>query len=447
MWLKVFPAKTLKDELIVIPSSKPETQRAIFSGAFADGTSRVFNDLRCGETSIMKRTCKSLGVAMEEKEGLLKIKGEIDALKNLKGLRIINCLGSGLIVRIFSVLGSASPNPIVITGDNTLRSRIMRPLFCNLEKIGVHLEYLAEDKQLPIINMSDYLPGGKIVIPGNISSQFITAFLLTAPFARDEVEIHVEGEVYSKPYIMQTLQAMKNAGIEVKYSDSYNYFKILPQIYLSCDTFVTGDYTSASYALGKAVLLPGITRLKNMSENSLQGEKTIVDILRQLGLRITFDEENKELMAENRLESLRGDFEFNTIDSPNIVPTLAAIGSFVEGRFRVVGASITRLHKSSRVEAMIVELRKAGVNISPIYKNGVVDGFEIYGKNNYEGGVTFSSWGDHRIFMSLFVFSLRSKKTNYIDGFADVDCSFPGFLDEFGRVGVEYSIVDDLSKG
>lgn len=444
MWLKVYPAKKLQDIAITIPSSKPETQRAVFIGSFTNGISKVHNDLRCVETSTMKEVCKSLGIKIEECQEYLEVHGKRDILQDVEDMQVINCLGSGLIARIFTVLGATSPKHIIVTGDATLRKRVMHPLFDNLERNGVQLEYIGDKHKLPVMNKSKYFPGGKNIIPGDVSSQFITAFLITAPFAKDVVEIQVDGEVYSKPYIRQTIQAMENAGVQVEYSDALNYFKVKPQEYHPCETYITGDYTSASYMLAKAALFPGITRLHNMSENSLQGEKAIIDILKALGLTIFFNEDKKELIVKNDLQGLKGNFEFNAMDFPNIVPTLAAMGAFVEGKFRVVGASITRLHKSSRVDAMISELRKAGVDIQPIYKNDVIDGFEILGKNNYDGGVNFTSWGDHRIFMSLFVFSLRTKNPNCIDGFSDVDCSFPRFLHEFKDIGAEYSVVDSL---
>jgi 3-phosphoshikimate 1-carboxyvinyltransferase len=113
-----------------------------------------------------------------------------------------------------------------------------------------------------------------------------------------------------------------------------------------------------------------------------------------------------------------------------------------------VGASITRLHKSPRVKAIVTELAKLGVNIHPLFKDSVYDGFEIRGHGEpYKGGVTLSSWKDHRIFMSLFVASLRSRKPNLIDGYKDVHCSFPDFFDQFKRLGVSYGETVEEAPG
>jgi len=444
--MKIDPTKQLFDNTISIPSSKPETQRAIFIGSFSEGISEVHNDLRCIETSIMKRACKVLGAEIDEERDRLRILGAKGILKKCQDVKVINSSGSGLVARLFTVLGSLTPKATIITGDKILRTRVMKPLFSNLRRNGVQIEYLGDEYKLPIINWNSSLPGGSYSVPGNISSQFITAFLLTAPFAEDVVEIRIEGDVYSKPYIKQTLVAMQAAGIQVEYTESMNYYKVHPGEYSACNTYVMGDYTSASYVLAKAALFSGKTTLKNMSSKSYQGEKAIVGVLEALGVTLTFNEDTHELIAENSTDCLKGDVEFNAIDFPNIVPTLATIGAFVEGRFRVIGAAITRFHKSSRVEAMITELKKIGVNINPIFKDDILDGFEIRGKQVYEGGVQLSSWKDHRIFMSLFVLSLKMQHSNYIDGFSDIDCSFPSFLGEFEKMGVAYSVIGTDSQ-
>jgi 3-phosphoshikimate 1-carboxyvinyltransferase len=143
------------------------------------------------------------------------------------------------------------------------------------------------------------------------------------------------------------------------------------------------------------------------------------------------------MIVSNDGRGMTGDFEFNANDYPNIVPTLAAIGAYVNGRFRVVGGSITRLHKSPRIKAIVSELAKLGVAIEPLFQDGVYDGFEIRGNGEgYRGGIELSSWGDHRIFMSLFMASLRCEQPNYLEGYQDVVCSFPDFFEQFSNLGV-----------
>jgi 3-phosphoshikimate 1-carboxyvinyltransferase len=167
----------------------------------------------------------------------------------------------------------------------------------------------------------------------------------------------------------------------------------------------------------------------------------MVDIVRELGADVSFDHRERTMRIANHQERLHGDYKFNVSDCPNIVPTLAVLGAFVEGRFRVEGASITRFHKSSRVVAMATELSKLGAKIRTLKDNDVVAGFEIEGRCSYPGGVHLSSWGDHRVFMSLFIACLKAEGPCELDGFNDTDCSFPGFIERFVDSGVQVDRV------
>ncbi|MEO5377997.1 MAG: 3-phosphoshikimate 1-carboxyvinyltransferase [Magnetococcus sp. DMHC-6] len=434
MYLKITPNAKPTGKLNV-PSSKPETQRAIFIASLAHGVSLVKNDLRCVESETMKVACRHLGAKIIEHPNHLEIHG-IGHRFNLQS-QIIHAKGSGLVFRIFTALASFINGPVIITGDATLRNRVMSPLFDGLRMLGASVECIADENKAPVVNWGNTLTGSSCTFPGNISSQFITAILLIAPLARNPIEIRVDGTVYSQSYIRQTLEAMRHAGISVEYTQDLTRFYVQPSEYQPVDSFINGDYTSASYLLAWAMLNKGTTILTNMSENSLQGERAIVSIIRALGIDIQFDENKREIIVNNPHDSIFADIEFDAKDSPNIVPTLAAIGSFVQGRFRVVGGSITRFHKAPRIDAMITELTKLGVDITPIFHENVCDGFEIHGAPSYEGGKHLSSWGDHRIFMSLYVVSLKCQKSNFVDGYLDVDCSFPTFFQEFEKDNLE----------
>lgn len=443
MLLKTYPATKLNGTMRV-PSSKPETQRAIFIAALADGVSRVYNDLRCLETDTMKEACRSIGTTIIEHEDHLEIHGVGNNI--IFPSNVIDSKGSGLVFRTFTALASTIKYPVIITGEDTLRRRVQEPLFDALAQLNVRIECIAEPGKVPVVNWSESFEGGKCFIPGNISSQFITAILLVAPLGKQATEIVVEGEVLSISYIRQTVHAMRHAGIRVEHAEDFSWFKVEPGAYQPIDSHITGDYTSASYLLARAALFPGVTVLGNMHKDSLQGERFILNVLRALGMTINFDEQNKSLTIHNKAGIQAGDYEFNAADFPNIVPTLAAIGAFVPGSFRVVGGSITRLHKAPRVQAMIAELSKLGVDITPLFDGEAYDGFEIHGKATYPGGIDFSSWGDHRIFMSLFVASLKTQQPNYLDGFADVICSFPDFFNEFMKDGAHFEVVKQSDK-
>jgi 3-phosphoshikimate 1-carboxyvinyltransferase len=413
-----------------VPSSKPETQRALIMAAQADGVSQIYNDLRCLETDTMKQAFRCFGVEVVEQNDHLVVSGCGGQFKYNN--QVIDSKGSGLVFRVFSALATTVDTPVIISGDGTLRKRIMAPLFQALGQLGANIDCVVEPDRAPIVNWRASFQGGACTIPGNLSSQFITAVLLAAPLAQQAVDITVTDEVYSKSYIQQTVAAMRNVGVDVDVTPGFDHFTVQPATPTAATINLSGDYTSASYLLAWAALFPGITTITNLREESLQGEREIIEMIRALGLGVIFDPENDQVLIQNDLDGLRGDYHFDIRNCPNIAPTLAAISGFVEGSFKVTGAAITRFHKCSRVEAIAHELQKLGVDIQPIYTDdNACDGFITHGKHSYEGGEILSSWGDHRLFMSLYIASLRMKKSNKIDGYQDIICSFPSFLEQF----------------
>lgn len=440
---KVYPLKSFSGTFRV-PSSKPETQRAILTASLADGRSRVFNDLRCDETETMKRACRALGAEIIERDDHLEVHGIGQSPRYNN--RVINAAGAGLVFRTMTALASSLPSPVVVTGDETLSNRVMAPLFDALRDLGADIESIRHEGYAPIISWGSRLRGGKCRLPGNVSSQFITAIMLAAPFAERPVEIEVTGEVYSKSYIRQTITSMVRAGVSVAASADYRHFRTEPSVYRPHDTYITEDYTSASYLLAAAALYKGRTLFTNVHGKSEQGEYAIIGILERLGLRITLDRNSHTLTVDNPDGNLHGNFEIDARDFPNIVPTLAAIGAYIHGTLRVVGGRLTRFHKASRIEAMVSELSHAGVDITVVHDQGVCDGFQVRGASTYPGACTFSSWGDHRIFMSLFVASLRMKLPCFFSGFDDVRLSFPEFFSEFAKAGGTTAIVNDAEE-
>jgi 3-phosphoshikimate 1-carboxyvinyltransferase len=422
------------------PASKPETQRAILASSLAGGVSRIFNDLRCDETRTMKDACRAFGADITEHDGHLEIKGVGGVLQHNE--QVIRADGSAFVFRTAAALASACSSPVVVTGDGTIRRRVMYPLFDALRDLGADIETIFQEGHAPIVSWGRGLKGGACRLPGDVSSQFITAILFAAPLAQGPVEIEVVGEVYSKSYITQSLTSLTNAGVKVTASGDYRSYRVEPSSYNPRDVTVHEDYTSASYLLAAAALYPGTSILTGMRGASEQGEFAIIPILRHLGLEITFDQTTSSLVVKNPLGRPRGTIEVDAKDCVNIVPTLAAIGAYVDGSLRVVGGRLTRFHKTSRIEAIVSELSGAGVDIEAIYEDGICDGFVVRGLPTYPGGQTFSNWGDHRIFMSLFVAGLRMESASTFSGFEGVRLSFPEFFSEFAKTGVQSTVVE-----
>jgi 3-phosphoshikimate 1-carboxyvinyltransferase len=439
MLLRVEPIEELGCDMRV-PASKPETQRAIIAASLANGTSVIRNDLRCLETDTMKLACGKLGAAIHEDRDALKIVGAAGRFN--PGVQVIDAKGSGLVFRTMMALNCARGFPTILTGDTTLRGRVMKPLFDALHTLGANFTYLGDEGKAPVINWGSALKGTHCTLDGNISSQFVTAILLAAPLCEHPVDLHVRPPILSQSYIAQTLEMLRLCGIRVDASADYREYRVHPGVYRAFTVDINADYTSLSYLLMACAIFPGRYRVSGIRGETLQGERLFVEIVEALGVRIHYDEAHRALHVDSTNAPLEGKFDFDVSDGPNIIPTLVALSLFVKGTFRVRGGAVTRFHKSSRIESMVGEAYKLGADIEIVRDaQHHVDGFVTRGKERYEGGLTLSSCGDHRNFMALFVAALRFDKACSLDGYEDVVCSFPDFIEQFHALGVRSSVA------
>ncbi|GLU34974.1 3-phosphoshikimate 1-carboxyvinyltransferase [Trinickia caryophylli] len=434
MYLRVEPIKQLGRDMRA-PASKPETQRAILAATLAAGTSTIHNDLRCLETETMKIACRKLGAIIKETDDSLVITGAGGGFST--DIHVIDAKGSGLVFRTMMALNCVRGFPTILTGDATLRRRVMKPLFDALHSLGASFTFLGDEDKAPVINWGKALKGTHCQLAGDISSQFVTAILMAAPLGERSVDIEMTSPVLSNSYIAQTLDILRTAGLSVEASDDYSAYRAHPGTYQPFETAINADFTSLSYLLMACVLFPGNYRISGIDKVTLQGEQLFVEIVEALGAKMRY-EAGRVLHVDSSAVNLRGHFEFDVSHGPNIIPTLVALSLFVEGKFTVRGGAVTRFHKSSRIESMVAEVLKLGADIEILYhRDGHVDGFVTRGRPRYAGGVSLSSQGDHRNFMSLFVAALRFDKACNLDGYSDVSCSFPDFLDQFEALGVQ----------
>nr|WP_230958979.1 5-enolpyruvylshikimate-3-phosphate synthase [Burkholderia stagnalis] len=445
MYLRVNPAPHLKP-VMSVPASKPETQRAIVTATLATGRSRIHNDLRCLETDTMKQACRQLGAQISEHDGFLEVIGVGRNFTN--DTLVIDAKGSGLVFRTLSAIACARRAPTILTGDHTLRRRVMKPLFDALASLGANIHHIGDPGKAPVINWGQRISRTHAELPGGVSSQFVTALLFLAPLSDQPMTIHQSEPVLSKSYIAQTVDFLRKASIDIDVDARFSNFSVRPGEYTAFDSHINADYTSLSYLLFACTVFPGEYVIRGITSDTLQGEQIFIDVVKALGVKVMHDDTAKELLVSSVHARLSGKHEVDVSDGPNIIPTLVALSLFVEGEFRVVGGSVTRLHKSSRIESMVTEATKLGADIKLLWnQQGDIDGFVTHGKHDYEGGVFFTSCGDHRNFMSLFVASLKFRRPCHIDGFHDVICSFPEFLTQFEALGAEFSPVQRVVSG
>lgn len=421
------------------PPSKPETQRALIMGTLAAGISVIRSPLLARETRLMMEACRSLDATVHQADGHIQVRGIYpDAASSVTSNselsltpRYIWAGGSALVARVFLTLGSALPQDVIIDGTENLRGRPFQTLIDALRDKGVEFKFFGGHDRLPCAVTSGTFPGGRYRIGTDISSQFATALIVSAPLASGPLSIELCGENHSLSYIRQTIEMSAQFGVTIEVD--YESGRILipgGQRYSAADVEVSGDFTSVSYILGTAFVTRGGITVSGLDPASQQGERMIIPILQELGARITWGPDDGSLSADCSHIPSKVEATFDLRDSPNILPTVAAISATVPGRVRIIGGKVTQNHKSPRIEMVARELSKAGVPVEVIKDDaGWIDGLEIRGAESHEGGTVFSCHQDHRIVMSMMVFSLACRHPCSFAIQPDTEDSFPGFAE------------------
>jgi len=310
---------------------------------------------------------------------------------------VIDVLNSGTTLRFFTAITSLARGTSVLTGDASIRTRPNTPLLQALSDLGADAFSTKEDGTAPIV-VQGPLMGGRTRISGSISSQFISALLIACPLAEEDSTIEIEGELKSRPYVDVTLEVLREAGIEIRESDSGFLVKGGQRFDLKRYA-VPGDFSSSSYLLAAGVLVGEHVTIRNLYR-SAQGDSAIIQILKEMGAEIAWDQEKGEVTIA------RSDLHGVTVDvgkTPDLVPTLAVLGACASGEMRIVNAT-------EKEDELVI--RGGGIH-----------------------GATLHGWDDHRIVMALTVAGMVAGDTE-IDTAESVAVSYPGFFEEMELLGV-----------
>ena len=407
------------------PPSKSYTHRAFVLASLAQGESRIRNYLSSGDTLATVEACRALGAE-------ISLGGEAEATVDGTGGRLrtpprdIDCENSGTTIRLVSAMASLD-GEVTLTGDESLRKRPMQPLLDALEQLGVKTSSLRGDGRPPVTIHGGTLLGGETRIRGDISSQFISALLIVAPYAREEVRIVLTRPLKSRPYVAMTLEAMQRFGVRAE-NREYRSFRVPPSRYRGTHYEVEGDYSNASYFLALAAMTGSEITLRNLSSTSLQGDRKILDYLRMMGAEVEVDPEKKTVTV--RGGALRG-IEADLGDTPDLVPTIVALGCRARGRTVIKNVEHARHKESDRLASCAAEFRKFGARIEERR-----DGLIIEGREDLRGALV-DSWGDHRLAMALAITGMAASGRTVIKGADSVKISYPGF----------FKTLESLSQG
>lgn len=411
---------------ISVPPSKSISHRAIICASLAEGISTVSNLIFSDDTIVTMRAMESLGMKVleqtqaENNRVCLKIQGTNKLAAQDK---IINCIESGSSLRFLIPLATLTGEPITFVGQGKL---VTRPLNVYYDIFDQQNISYSSKNGLPI-TIHGKLHADKFSMVGNVSSQFITGLLVTLPMLDGSSQINITTELESIGYIDLTLDTLKTFGITIEH-DNYRCFKIPGnQNYQPQNYSIEGDFSQIAFWLVAGSLGSNI-KCTDINYNSLQGDRSIIDIIKNMGGKIVFDSQEKSLTA---VPTTTHGTVINAAQCPDIIPVLTVLASLSTGETRIINAQRLRIKESDRLKAMTTELNKLGADVTE-----TADGLIIQGKQTLLGGVTVDSWDDHRIAMSLAIASTRCEKPIHITNSSCVKKSYPDFWQDFAKVSL-----------
>lgn len=399
-----------------VPGSKSLTNRALLLASLANGKTRLSNALFSDDTRYFAKALQTLGFDIHLDEHNFEITvtglgGKIPAQK--AELFIGNAGTAARFLTAFLTLGNGE---FTIDGDPRMRERPVGDLVSALAQLGANLE--TTNNCPPVKIIASGLSGGRTKITGNISSQFLSALLMIAPYAREPVEISLSTELNSRPYVDMTIAIMCDFGVAVK-RNGYQSFKIPITNYESRITYsIESDASAASYFFAAPAICGGMVRVQNISRKSNQGDIAFLDILQKMGCTI---KEGDNFIEIKGAESLNG-IDIDMGDIPDTAQTLAVIAPFAFMPTRIRGITSARLKETDRIHATCSELRRLGVQV-----NEHDDGMTIYPCKNFQPA-TVQTYNDHRMAMAFSLIGLRVPGV-IIENPACVSKTFPNYFE------------------
>ena len=302
---------------VTLPGSKSLSNRALLLAALADGTTHLRNVLVSDDIDHMRSALTALGVELDVSDDgtEVSVTGHAGPIRTDGGERRLFLGNAGTAFRPLTAALCLSRGTFDLSGEPRMHERPIEHLVDALRGLGARIEYLGHEGYPPLRIEGGELTGGEVSIPGNISSQFLTSILMSAPLAQTPTEIEVIGEQVSKPYLEITLDAMRRFGVEVEHDDLQT-FRVPTGRYASPGEFlVEGDASSATYFLAAGAIAGGPVRVHGVGRDSVQGDVAFTRVLEAMGARIEIGEDWIEASAPNgKLKAI--DMDRNPLRAP-----------------------------------------------------------------------------------------------------------------------------------
>jgi 3-phosphoshikimate 1-carboxyvinyltransferase len=409
---------------ICAPSSKSYTQRMVLAAALSEGVSRISNPLLSEDTEVMLRAVRALGARVKVAEGCWIVEGVMP----LKGNREpIDCGESGATLRFMVPVATLASGASTLVFSGSFEKRPVEPLLKSLGELGAKVHSGKLDGKDAVFVDGGGIVGGETFVPGDVSSQFVSGLMFACPKAQVDTEIMLTSALESSDYVKMTQAVLVDHSIKVPSHENHIHIPA-NQTYLPSDGRVPGDFSSASFLLAAASITRSKVQIKNLQYSSVQGDKAIMGILKNMGVDGKVCEDYIEV--EGKSCALRP-VEVDAKNIPDLVPVITVLACYVKGVSHIFGARRLRLKESDRLESLYLELTKMGAQIS-INDDGLI----IQGGSPLHGAI-IDPHNDHRIAMACAVAALVAEGETTIKNVECVRKSYPQFFTHLKQIGAD----------
>lgn len=378
---------------VVVPGSKSLTNRYLGCAALADGRSVLRGASSSDDTGAMLDGLSQLGVRTEVEPAQREI-------------RVVGCRGhlpadeaeidvghAGTAMRFLAALACLGFGRYRLDGSERMRARPIGPLVDGLRALGADIGYEGNEGYPPLAVFARGLAGGEVGFGAPPSSQFVSALLMVAPYAKRDVMLRIDGSLPSRPYVDMTIDVMRSMGVELLESGGQRFIVPAFQRYQPGEYVIEPDASAATYFWAAAAITGGRVRVDGLSRGSRQGDAHFVDVLARMGCRVDESREGLAIRgpAEGRLRGI--DVDLN--EMPDTVQTLAVAALFADGPTTIRNVANLRIKETDRLAALASELARLGAQVDVRE-----DGLTVHPPGRVGPG-QIATYGDHRMAMSF----------------------------------------------
>lgn len=396
-----------------VPASKSISNRVLIINALAKAGAKLSNIASCDDTDVMVK-------ALSQSPSLDKVE-------------TIDIGAAGTSMRFLTAYLSNTPGEWLITGTQRMKERPISILVDALRSVGAKIEYAENEGFPPLRIHGAQLEGGDIEIDGSVSSQYISALMMSAPYMKKGLSIKLLGNIASVPYILMTQSLMKTYGADVEFSG--DLIRISSKKYDGIDYSVEGDWSGASYWYEICALTnTDKISLPYLFKDSLQGDSVVAKIFEPLGVATEYNQEGVLLTKSTR--KVMDVYEFDFIKCPDLAQTIVATCLALDQKFKFSGLKSLKIKETDRIAALIREFGKLGFILTETGEGELA----WFGEKKDATGESIDTYKDHRMAMAIAPTSAKLGELVINDPMV-VTKSYPKFWDEITKTGV-YKVAE-----